>query len=1158
MASINVTSMAGCWDHISLLDFDLLAMQEVRIVDVPLWQRMATKEGMTLTMLPLARGTEHLVGFLHRRGSLQTMALATPLPSNRVHMATWHCDEGPPIVLGNFYGFAAPSTGQQAALSEAVQTFLDHCEGQQAPLALLVGDFNLERHQVPSCMWLEACGWSDVAAAGTCLASTPPRRIDWMMASRALQHRMVGIHLDWTTGMATHALQAIDVTLGTPAQYLQWAPPEAYPEPADITANHLEEASRRACATVDSDWLKAKASGDVDHMWLVIERAAHSLHTGLSGSPCQQGQTRKRARAVHKDEYGPGKHCEGMPVALPMRQAARAAKHLANLVGLLGKGHTDAHPAVAQLRAALAKDIELCPLLAKELRVVERTASLPELESSLRLVQAAVCDAKTALRELKRDQWHQWLSANKNRGSGAIYRWVKEGPRPPITLSARTGPDGTWLHGRGQAVAACDEAWWAIWGKEQATAPPNTSWLEHLRALPSYPARARLGSEQLRKMLSTSNVNKAAGPDGWRVAELKLWRGPLLDWVADLLAVVETGGRWPEALRRGETVLLPKGGTNDPLDRRPITLLAILYRVWAGIRATELRLWLKGSGVPLLVEGVDGTMLGAEHQGLLLALELEEASSMEEALAGVAVDWSKCYDHLGFGYVRATLQAAGVPAWVLEPLLNMYTAPRHLKVDGAMGAVHVPTRCIPPGCPAAVDVLALIMMPWVVQARRTLDGCHARGWVDDLTWWSKGPPGALIQAVEEVEGLIGTLRDSYDLVTNRVKSCVLGNSADLVQALQQRTLGMGLPVERTFKDLGVAQGHAKEGRAIVQKRWSAAVQRMRRIGALAMDLAGRGKFLGSSAMAAGTYGTGVAPTDACTAAWLRRWAMMAAWKGGRLALPGLLFSAQYLHWRADPVGHLAVRTWFFVWELLATRTREHGDLQQSWHQLQVKNWGPMAAAQQALSLCGLSGGLSRWTLTDERGHHVHLEQPMRHPIQLWRGWLLRGLALKSQHAAADRRPHVGLRGVTIEWAALPRAIRKLKMGPAAATALRGVTIGDVVTQRQAKHWNPGDTGLCPFCSGEEEDETHRWFVCPAWRVARAAVGIPTPALGLLQQLPQAMAIWGLPVLPYSVVEWTSTRGVHEMRLPPRPTIEMADVVCVDGSGQFPKDTWAVA
>ena len=44
-------------------------------------------------------------------------------------------------------------------------------------------------------------------------------------------------------------------------------------------------------------------------------------------------------------------------------------------------------------------------------------------------------------------------------------------------------------------------------------------------------------------------------------------------------------------------------------------------------------------------------MLSAEHQGLLLGMELEEARTFDEALAGVAVDWSKRYDHLGFNFV---------------------------------------------------------------------------------------------------------------------------------------------------------------------------------------------------------------------------------------------------------------------------------------------------------------------------------------------------------------------------------------------------------------------------------------------------------------------------------------------------------------------------
>ena len=60
-----------------------------------------------------------------------------------------------------------------------------------------------------------------------------------------------------------------------------------------------------------------------------------------------------------------------------------------------------------------------------------------------------------------------------------------------------------------------------------------------------------------------------------------------------MMEAVETCGRWPDALREGEPVLLPKGGSADTLDRRPITLLAIIYRLWAGLCATGLRDWMR-------------------------------------------------------------------------------------------------------------------------------------------------------------------------------------------------------------------------------------------------------------------------------------------------------------------------------------------------------------------------------------------------------------------------------------------------------------------------------------------------------------------------------------------------------------------------------------
>ena len=42
--------------------------------------------------------------------------------------------------------------------------------------------------------------------------------------------------------------------------------------------------------------------------------------------------------------------------------------------------------------------------------------------------------------------------------------------------------------------------------------------------------------------------------------------------------------------------MLDKGGSQDPLDKRPIVLLPVVYRLWAAIRARTFRAWLAEVG----------------------------------------------------------------------------------------------------------------------------------------------------------------------------------------------------------------------------------------------------------------------------------------------------------------------------------------------------------------------------------------------------------------------------------------------------------------------------------------------------------------------------------------------------------------------------------
>ena len=88
--------------------------------------------------------------------------------------------------------------------------------------------------------------------------------------------------------------------------------------------------------------------------------------------------------------------------------------------------------------------------------------------------------------------------------------------------------------------------------------------------------------ERVRHILHRMRESAAPGMLGIPIA---VWRSLPDDWmaaVARLLTLVETAGSWPQEWLHAYVTMIPKasGGTR-PCDQRPITVLDIIYRVWA-------------------------------------------------------------------------------------------------------------------------------------------------------------------------------------------------------------------------------------------------------------------------------------------------------------------------------------------------------------------------------------------------------------------------------------------------------------------------------------------------------------------------------------------------------------------------------------------------
>ena len=166
-------------------------------------------------------------------------------------------------------------------------------------------------------------------------------------------------------------------------------------------------------------------------MWTAISRAAHHVHMGLAGLPVTHGGSRKLAKAVQREEYGPGQHRDGLPETLPVRRLLRTSRHLQNLRAILHRDSPCAIKARAQLLVAIRNDLKLCPQSALACSWALYQPDSLTLDTAITLTQSALVEARRVEREARRDKWHAWLTDQAGRGSGAVYRWIRDGPTCP-------------------------------------------------------------------------------------------------------------------------------------------------------------------------------------------------------------------------------------------------------------------------------------------------------------------------------------------------------------------------------------------------------------------------------------------------------------------------------------------------------------------------------------------------------------------------------------------------------------------------------------------------------------------------------------------------------------------------------------------------------
>ena len=171
----------------------------------------------------------------------------------------------------------------------------------------------------------------------------------------------------------------------------------------------------------------------------------------------------------------------------------------------------------------------------------------------------------------------------------------------------------------------------------------------------------------------------AGGLDGWGWREFKVLPLSWFDELARILTMVEDVGVWPDGLLDAYIAMVPKtDGDATPLGQRPLSVLPVVYRIWASARMGQLDGWFK-SWVP--------DSVADSHVHLFVA------------------DVFKSFDTVDRGILDRVLSSLGLPGWFRHAYFEYHGHVRlRFRLASGLGEPWTRDRGIPQGCPLSMNV----------------------------------------------------------------------------------------------------------------------------------------------------------------------------------------------------------------------------------------------------------------------------------------------------------------------------------------------------------------------------------------------------------------------------------------------------------------------
>ena len=234
----------------------------------------------------------------------------------------------------------------------------------------------------------------------------------------------------------------------------------------------------------------------------------------------------------------------------------------------------------------------------------------------------------------------------------------------------------------------------------------------HSLAQESYLDLPRISWRDLQE-LARAKKSPAGGLDGWAWNEIKALPLPWFSGLAILLELVETSGIWPQGLLDDYISIIPKAdGGSTPLGQQPLSVLPVVYRLWASLRLGHLREWVEG-WLPNSVFSL-GDGLSFMEAWFSTALDIEEVLSGTggDQLHVMVADVIKSFDTVDRSILDCALGRLGLPDWFRRVHFSFRSQVRlRFKLAAGLGEPWCRDGGIPQGCPLCMVFIVALHVP---------------------------------------------------------------------------------------------------------------------------------------------------------------------------------------------------------------------------------------------------------------------------------------------------------------------------------------------------------------------------------------------------------------------------------------------------------------